>query len=634
MLRVVNSRHEVPYHFGQPDDCAVTSHRHIHNGCLATVPLLIPGRLHVVPRSLRGLIWLAVAVTGCGEPERITSTARETAQWTVAEESTGLTFRHQTAPAGSFAMPEIMGSGVALLDFDRDGDLDIYFVNLGTKYVPQAAAASEPGRLFRQTQPGEFEDVTDPVGLDLRDTGMGVAAGDANNDGFPDLYLTNFGPDRLLINRQGERFEDVTEAAGILNPGWATSASWCDFDRDGWLDLFVANYVGFNGLTCREISGGRPDYCAPARFQSLKSRLFRNRTGEFTDEERAQGRVKFEDISLSSGAGSKTAATLGAICGDLTGDGRSDIYLANDQEPNVLWVQQADGTFQDEAVLLGVATDMRGIAQGSMGTAAVDLNGDRRLDLLMTNLTGEGLACYLSDPRGHFVESATQTGLRTLSQAGTGFGLGVVDFDHDGEPDLIVANGAVRRERGVSIGGDYWTAYRQPLLFLQGSGGGRFQNVDGLPESFRTARHVSRGLAVGDLDNDGDCDAVVVHIGEKPELFWNTAKKRGRSLQLSLIEPQHGGRDAYGAIVTVTAGERSWTQLLQPGTSYLSSHDPRLYFGLGASTGAVTITVLWPDGVRERFDVPQGSPGTARPASAPLKLVLKQGEGQRNDVAP
>lgn len=596
-----------------------------------------------MPRSLRSLIWLMVAVAGCGEPEQVTSTTPEAALWTVADESTGLTFRHQTAPPGSFAMPEIMGSGVALFDFDLDGDLDIYFVNLGTKYVPQAAATSESGRLFRQTQPGRFEDVTAATGLDLRDTGMGAAAGDANNDGFPDLYLTNFGPDRLLINRQGERFEDVTEAAGILNPGWATSASWCDFDRDGWLDLFVANYVDFNGLACQEISGGRPDYCAPARFQSLKSRLFRNRTGELTDGERAQGRVMFEDISLASGIASKAAAMLGVICGDLTGDGRADIYLANDQEPNILWVQQPDGTFQDEAVLLGVATDMRGIAQGSMGTAVVDLNGDRRLDLLMTNLTGEGLACYLSDPRGHFVESATQTGLRALSQAGTGFGLAAVDFDHDGEPDLISANGAVRRERGVSISDDHWSPYRQPLLLLKGAGSGRFQNVTGLPESFRAARHVSRGLAVGDLDNDGDCDAVVVHIGEKPELFWNTAEKRGRSLQLSLIQPQHGGRDAYGAMVTVTAGKRSWTQLLQPGTSYLSSHDPRLHFGLGQIAEAISITVLWPDGERERFDVPQRPPGTARPATTTtafqdvddltMKLVLKQGEGQRNDAA-
>jgi hypothetical protein len=280
-------------------------------------------------------------------------------------------------------------------------------------------------------------------------------------------------------------------------------------------------------------------------------------------------------------------------------------------------VNQRDGTFRDEAVLLGSAYDIRGLAQGSMGTAAVDLNHDQRLDVLLTNLTGEGVALYLADERGNFTESATSLGLRQMTQRGTGFGLAAVDLDHNGELDLISANGAIRRAPSVATSGNYWSAYRQPLQLLMGDGSLRFHEPTQTPSSFRQAMHVSRGLAVGDLDNDGDFDVLVTHIGEASEIYWNTATKLGRSLVLRLIDPQAGGRDAYGAIVTVTAGGKSWTQLLQPGTSYLSSHDPRLHFGLGAVDSIESIRVLWPDGRRERFVSVKLNP----------HLTLRKGEG-------
>lgn len=577
------------------------------------------------PRQLVWSTWLsaiALAVAGCGREETpLPPPSSEQPILTVAGPESGITFRHQTAAPGSYFLPEIMGSGVCLIDVEQDGDLDIFFANLGTNYVPGSKTPAEPSRLFRQTSPGHFEDATDELRVGFSDVGMGGAVGDANNDGFPDLYLTNFEADRLLINRGGKYFDDITDAAGIFNPQWASSASWCDFDRDGWLDLMVANYVDFTDLKCVQLSGGHQDYCAPARFQNVSARLYRNLTGTLTDDERANGLVKFEDISQSAGLSTKPSAALGLICGDLTGDGWPDIFVANDQTANHLWVNKRDGTFREDAVLMGAAFDIRGAAQGSMGTAAVDLNRDRHLDLLVANLTGEGLALYLSDGLGGFSESATRCGLRRMSLAGTGFGLAAVDLDDNGEVDLLAANGAVRRSEGVAISKDHWAAYRQPLQLLLGQSDQHFETTNSVPESFREARHVSRGLAVGDVDNDGDCDVVVTHIGEAPEILWNTATKLGRAINVRVVEPQHGGRDAIGAKVTVKSGDREWTLLAQPGTSYLSSHDPRLHFGLGPVESVDHVDVHWPDGSHERFSIELTSP----------HVTLRKGEG-RTDV--
>ncbi len=567
---------------------------------------------------------MVLLVVGCGTSEpQPTAVDQPPLLLTVAGAETGLTFRHQTAKTGTYALPEIMGSGVSLLDVEQDGDVDLFFANLGTAYSTASEAESEPCRLFRQTAPGTFEDATEELRVGFRDVGMGATVGDANNDGFPDLYLTNFGADRLLLNRGGRYFEDATEAAGIFNPHWATSASWFDFDRDGWLDLMVANYVDLNGQKCLQLAGGQQDYCLPNRFESLSCKLFRNRTGSLTEAERLQGIVRFEDVSTATGLSMKPGPGLGLICGDLTGDGWPDMFVANDQKPNFLWVNQRDGTFRDEGVLLGVAFDVRGVSQGSMGTAAVDLNRDRRLDLLVANLTGEGLALYLSDGRDGFEEAATRTGLRRMSLAGTGFGLAAVDLDDDGELDLLSANGAVHRPDGIPVTADYWASYRQPLQLLLGSGNEQFETTKAVPASFEQGLHVSRGLAIGDLDNDGDSDIVVTHIGEAPEIYWNTSSKRGRAINVRVIDPQHGGRDAIGAIVTVRAAGREWTQLAQPGTSYLSSHDARLHFGLGAVDAIEYVVVQWPDGSRERHSLELTSSHT----------TLRKGEGRPDDSA-
>ena len=554
-------------------------------------------------------------------------------------ESVGLRFIHDPGSINLYQVPQVTGSGCAMFDFDQDGDIDVLFVNQagGAGFVGVSAAVKQnaggpTNRLYRQEPDGTFVDVTPGSGLDVTDVGLGVAVGDVNNDGFPDLYLSCYGPDRLFLNRCDGTFADITTAAGIDNLLWGTSCVFVDYDRDGWLDLFVANYVDYHTTRRCADPNGQREFCNPKTFTGTPHKLFRNESGALAMQKTAAGesadaRVRFRDVSLESGIARKSGPGLGVVAADFDGDHWPDFFVANDGAANFLWMNQHDGTFTEEAVLRGVAYDLAGHAQANMGIALGDVDGDGRFDLLVTHFQGEMNALYLNKTAAGFEESAGAVGLGEPGLHYTKWGTAFFDVDHDGHLDLAIANGRVKRAesdvpaatrnaRRVPAATD-WNSYAEPNQLFLNDGAGRFIER-GSTEPFCAERDVFRALAVGDIDNDGDLDVLVTSVAGPARLFRNVAPKRGHWLLVRAIEPALGGRDAYGAQVTVTAGERRWVRLVSPAFSYLSSNDPRVHFGLGNSERFDHLSVIWADGVEEVFSGGNGD----------RHIVVRRGEGR------
>jgi len=548
----------------------------------------------------------ATAADGKGQPAYFTPAAE-----------TGINFVHSTAPAGSYFFPEIVGSGVALLDYDNDGDLDVYCVNLGDRYDSYAVKSSAPvmpNRLYEQTATGQFADVTAASGLGDTGLGMGVAVGDVNNDGLNDVLVTNAGHDRLYINQGGKKFSDMTEAAGIESPQWGAGACFFDYDRDGWLDLYIANYVDFENTPCTQLAGGGQDYCAPHRFTAYADKLYRNTTGQQPVVDGVR-KVKFEDVSRLAGIDAVQRPGLGVRCGDFNGDNWPDIYVANDQAPNLLWINQRNGAFSDEATLAGCAVNASGKSQASMGIAVGDINADLRADLLLTHLQGEHHTLYTTDGNSFFSDDSLAAGLETTNRR-TGFGAVFLDVENDGDLDLFIANGAVRRPAKPSAstaatgnspgsdspGGGFWRTYAETDQLLLNNGSGKFNYAKpGGAGSLLAVKAVSRGVATGDLDNDGDLDLVINDTAGRLRVYFSGASKMGAWVRARAVEPAAGGRDAYGATVVVRTTSQSYAAVVQPGGSYLSSNDARLHFGLGEAQQVVSFTVTWNDGVQQTF---------------------------------
>ena len=576
-----------------------------------------------------GLV-LALLMAGCGSQSPMpTVTVKQAAveEGPFFEEITarsGVDFQHWCGDGGKFFFPEVMGSGIALLDYDRDDDLDIFVVQgMPSSAVPTRTppgfTPSPSSRLYAQVSSGRFEDVTDAATLnDLEPYGMGVAVGDVNNDGWPDIYVSKFGNDRLWLNREG-KFLDVTAAAGIANPRWGTSCCFVDYDRDGWLDLYVVNYVDYFPSQHCLLASGVQDYCHPGMFQSSPARLFRNVTGEAPGDEKSK-EPRFRDVSFETGIDGKLGPGLGVLAADFTGDGWIDLYAANDAKANFLWVNQKGETFQDEGIAAGAAYDAAGKPQSSMGVTAGDVDGDGRRDLFMTHLDGEYSTLYLQVATGNFEDRTAAAGLATPTIPTTGFGTALLDLDFDGDLDLIMGNGRVRRhdDAALGTGADYWRNYTDRNQIFLNEGSGAFTEVASGKDGFLAKRRVTRGLAVGDLDNDGDLDVVTSEVNGPARIFFNIAKWQGSWLGVRAIDPRYGERDAYGAVITVFAGDKRWERDINPGTSYLSSSDPRAHFGIGKAEKVDKIEVLWPDGVKETFP---GCVVTAR-------LILRRGEGE------
>jgi hypothetical protein len=525
-----------------------------------------------------------------------------------------LNFVHDAGVSGRYLVPEQMGSGGALIDFDNDGRLDLFLVQHG------GPASASVNRLYRQKPDGRFEDVTAGSGLGLAGWGMGVAAGDVNNDGFTDLLVTEYGGVKLFLNLGRGAFTNVTAASGLDNPRWGTSAAWFDFDRDGWLDLAIANYLDYDPTQQCRGPDGAPDFCGPHGFGGLAARLFRN-----LGASGAARAPRFEDVTVRSGLARHAGPGLGVVCADFDGDRWPDIFFADDGKPNRLFLNRRDGTFVEEAAQRGVAFDAMGATGGNMGIALGDVDGNGLFDLFVTHLREEHHGLWTQGPRGFFQERAAVAGLNRQAWRGTGFGAVFADFDLDGALDLAFVNGLVKRGRDKApvLGGvkEFWHPYAQRNQLFAGDGKGNFRDVSEDNPVFCGLAAVGRGLLAGDLDNDGALDLVYTGTGGPARVCRNVVARRGHWLLVRAIDPALGGRDALGAEITVRAGGRVWWRLAHPASSYLSSHDPRAHFGLGAVSTVDGIQVVWPDGSAEEF------PGGA----VDRLLVLRKSEGRKRE---
>lgn len=503
--------------------------------------------------------------------------------WRDATAELGLDFRCSSGATGAWRLPEIMTGGAGVLDADGDGALDLLLVD------------GEGDHLLALQRGGRLVDVSADSGLraDAPGTAMGLAVGDVNGDGVPDVYLTRHGPDRLLLGRGDGTFEDATELLGVDVPGWSCSAAFADYDLDGDLDLYVTRYVEFDEeRRCGGLSGRR-DYCGPKEFPPAPDVLLRN-----------DGEGGFRDVSRESGIAAVACAGLGVVWRDMDGDGLPDAYVANDAYPNQLWRNLGDGTFEDVAMDRGLALNMDGRPEAGMGIAAGDFDQDGRTDLFVTHLRAESNTLYrdLGEGRG-FVDATGPSRLGPPSLARTGFGVVALDVELDGDLDLFVANGRVARSEPLAgaAGEEPWSGYAEPNLAFLNGGAGRFAPDATGSAAFTAPVEVSRGLARGDLDGDGDEDLVLVNLEGPARVLLNEAPRDGGWIALRCrVAP--GGRDALGARVTLVLpdGTRRSREVSRAG-SYLSSSSPRVHFGLPTGTKTVAVEVAWPGAATERF---------------------------------
>lgn len=529
----------------------------------------------------------------------------------------GLDFVHFNGMSGELYFAEIIGSGVAVLDYDGDGDLDVYCVQghmlgdgkgVDDAVFPPRHPLPLADRLYRNDshvgENGElvlrFVDVTEASGVRAEGYGMGVATGDIDNDGWVDLYVTNFGPNQMWRNNGDGTFTDVTEGSGTGDPLWSVPASFVDYDRDGWLDLYIGNYTDFrlaNHKECSSATGAR-DYCGPRAYRPESDRLYRNR-----------GDGTFEDVSQRSGIAADRGNALGVIAVDSDADGRLDIYVANDQTPNFLWRNGGNGTFEDRAVLTGTAVNELGQPEASMGVVAVDVDGDRDEDLFMTHLTRETNTLYRNDGEGLYVDATRVSGLGTPSIPITGFGIGLLDYDLDGWLDLFIANGEVFRIEELLTHGDPHPLHRTNQLFRnisESAGRGQFIEVTDEAGDVLAASEVSRGVATGDVDLDGKADLVVTNNAGPARLLLNRTENSHQWLGVALL-PAGEPRPLLPAQVEIhrTDGTVLLRRAATDG-SYASANDARVFAGL-AQSGAAKVRVLWPDGeVAEWLQPPAG----------------------------
>ena len=502
-------------------------------------------------------------------------------------EQAGITFTHTNGAFGAKYMPETFGSGALWLDVDADGWQDILFVN-GTAW-PERDAAGTTAALYRNDEDGTFTDITSGSGLDVPLYGMGGAAADFDNDGHLDVYLTALGPNRLFKGGGDGTFTDVTAAAGVGDPGFSTSALWFDYDQDGDLDLFVANYVEWSpetDLFC-SLVGDTKSYCTPESYQGQSATLYRNR-----------GDQTFEDVTTAAQMRAPSAKALGVAMLDFDDDGWLDLFVTNDTQPDQLFQNLGNGTFEDVGVLVGVAFSEAGVARAGMGVDAVDYDGSGRPDLVIGNFSTEMMALYHNEGNGLFIDDAPRAGIGRPTLPTLTFGCFFFDFDLDGRPDILAANGHVADD--VERVQASITYAQRPQLF-HNLGRGRFEEIVAPDGSALQTPMVGRGAAYADADHDGDLDVLLTANGGPARLLRNDGGNANRALRVRTVGTV-SNRDGIGARVEVaTGGDTRW-QIVKTGSSYLSQSELPLTFGLGSATRVDTIRVAWPSGTVDTID--------------------------------
>jgi hypothetical protein len=553
----------------------------------------------------RRLYGLSRRMTFIGLADSTSSLSKDPSSFRFADilKGSGVDFVHVSGQTVEKHFPTQNGSGVALFDYDGDGRLDLYFATC--TFLPLGQARTGPNKLYKNLGDGTFRDVTEAAGLGFTGFCHGVIAGDIDNDGDPDVFLCNYGPNALYLNYGDGTFRDISHSAGIDQPSWSSGGAMLDIDNDGDLDVYVANYGEWQYPRDAHPCGSErvPLYCGPEVIRTVKHILYRN-----------NGDRTFTDVTDAAGVGRSDGHGFGVVAADLNGDGRVDLYVANDMNPNFLFLNRGDGTFEDGTETSGAAFDADGKAQSSMGVDAEDCDGDGRPELFVTNFQAESNTYYQNLPSlapgqvGEvapvaFRDTTTLIGLAADSKPWVGWGCALADFDNDGWPDCFVANGhldANRHQIAPTL------VYPEPpLLHRNVPVGGaapaatathrRFQLSTRDVGAYFTSKHVARGAAFGDIDNDGDIDIVVNHMDDAPAILRNDTPTDNQWIRLVLVGTR-SNRDAIGTRVEVEAGGRTITRQRKGGCSMQSTNDPRLLIGLGAVDAVDRLMIRWPAG--------------------------------------
>ena len=533
----------------------------------------------------RGLLAFAVTAIFAALAVMAATSPANKVQFTDVTAKAGIKFVHNAGKEGRKYLPETLGSGAAFFDADGDGWIDILLVN-GKDWTPSGRHTT--AALYRNNHDGTFTDITKGSGLDVEMYGIGVAVADFDNDGRDDVYITALEGDHLFHNEGNGKFKDVTVASGIKNASFGTSAAWLDYDRDGKLDLFVANYVQWTqkgDLWC-SLDGNVKSYCTPESYKGTSSKLFRNLGGG-----------RFEDVTNKAGLGDPNSKSLGVTILDFDNDGWPDIFASNDTQSNKLYRNNGNGTFSERGVSAGVAYGEDGVARGAMGVDWADYDRTGRAHLLVGNFSNQMLGLYHNEGNGLFVDEAPRSSVGRESLLSLTFGLFFFDYDLDGYPDILTANGHIEEEIGRV---QPKIKYQEPPLLFRNLGSKKFENVSNAVGVDFTKPLVGRGAIYGDFDHDGDLDVLLTSNNGPAHLYRNDGGNRNKWISIRTIGTK-SNRDGIGASVAIASASGKQWNVVRSGSSYASQSDLALVFGLDQDPVVTSIEVTWPSGTKQKF---------------------------------